>query len=351
LFFAITTLLLAACGGGGSGDEDFRVPTAPAAGVSITADNAELISADVLGTVEIISGFSSIGDLLPEPVPGVQVDVTGSEFSYPDFFVQQLQRLPAALDSQSGASNVSGVTISPIIQPCESGSTTISGDVDVFYPDWIPAVGDLITIRFNDCEEAGIVLNGKMSMTITELSPGFDFTPPYTLGLDVVLTLFSVEAVGGGEVAWTDGDMSMRLSEDGFGYEALEFWGNSITAWSGSEVETLTDYQFFYDENSALPQPAYSYELEKGKLASTIIGGAVSFQMTKPGTMDQSVPFEGVDAGDPAAGELWITTAADTSMAHVTALPNSIDVSIDVYLDDVIVENIMTTWDYLWSLL
>ena len=54
----------------------------------------------------------------------------------------------------------------------------------------------------------------------------------------------------------------MRLSEDGFGYKAVELWGNSITAWAGSEVETLTDYQYFFDENSALPEPAYSYELQ-----------------------------------------------------------------------------------------
>lgn len=352
LFFTITTLLLAACGGGGSGDEDFRVPTAPAAGVSITAENAELISADVLGRVDIVRGFSSIGDLLP----AVQVDTAGTEFNYPDFFVQQLQRLPAALDSQSGASIVSGVTIGPIIEPCETGSTTTSGEVKDYssLDGWIPAVGDLITIRFNDCQEAGITLNGKMSMTITELSPGFDFTPPYTLGLDVVLTLFSVQQTGI-EDAWTDGDMSMRLSEDGFGYKAVELWGNSITAWAGSEVETLTDYQYFFDENSALPEPAYSYELQKGKLASTIIGGSVSFQMTKPGTMDSSsVPFEGVDGGDPAAGELWITTSADASRIYVVAEADSNTVSIYVYFDDgddKFDATITTSWTQLRSLL
>ena len=103
LFYAITTLLLVACGGGGSGDDRTAVPNAPAAGVSITADNAELISAAVLGTADIVEGFTLVADVLP----AVQVDTTGSDFNYPDFFVQQLQRLQA-LDMSSFSDSVSG---------------------------------------------------------------------------------------------------------------------------------------------------------------------------------------------------------------------------------------------------
>jgi hypothetical protein len=34
-------------------------------------------------------------------------------------------------------------------------------------------------------------------------------------------------------------------------------------------------------------------------------------------------------------------------MVHVTALSNSVDVEIDVWLDGVIFNNIMTTWEHM----
>jgi len=343
LIVVMTAFLLAACGGGsGDGDSFIEVPTAPAAAVSINAENAELISADVLSTVDIVAGLSILGNVLP----AVQVESdAGTVFNYPDFFIQQLQLLSAqAIPPSNGI--VSGIVITktPASYDCPvSGTMTISGDVDVGAPMWIPTLGDQITIKFNACEELeGIVLNGTMSMTITELD-----TSPDTVGLDVVLTVLSLKA--GVEEVFTDGDMSMRLVDDGSGHETLELWGNSLTAWGSGEVETLTNYKYFYDVHAADPNLVYSYELE-GKLASTVIGGSVYFQMTIPESMDPSEPFEGVDAGDPYKGKLWITTDADTSRAHVIVL-NSTDVQIDVYLDAVIVKNIMTTWDNLRSLL
>lgn len=349
LFLVITALLLGACGGSGGGsDAGIAVPTAPSTPVSINASNAELVSADVLGTVGLIEGFMLVGDLLP----AVQVDTVGSEFSYPDFFVQQLRRLPE-MDISVNDTIVTGTVIPPTREDCDNlgeGTMTISGDLTLVYPgpEWDPTVGDQITIQYENCELAGIKLNGKISMTLTTVvGDVINLQPPYpiTLGLDVVLTVFSVEA--GGQIAYANGDMSMLMTQVDLGYETLELWGSSLTAWDNVEVETLTDYGYFFDERSSLPELAYSFELQKGTLASSIIGGAVSFQMTRPGTSDPSVPFLGVDAGDPYEGEVWITTSADTSMVHVTALSNSVDVEIDVWLDGVIVNNIMTTWEHM----
>jgi len=340
LCFATMTLLLVACGGSGGGsDVGIAIPAAPTAPVSINAANAELISADVLGTVGIIQGFMLVGDVLP----AVQVDTPGSEFSYPDFFVQQLRRLPD-MDMSSNDTIVTGAFIPPTTEPCDNvgGTQTISGDVAVVIPEWIPTVGDQITIKYENCELAGIVLNGTMSMTITDLQGDFvNNNPPYTLGVDVVLTVLSVEA--GGEVAYADGDMSMLMTVDEFGFETLEFMGNSLTAWGGGEVETLTDYWYY---TTLTADRTYTYKLE-GKLASTVIGGSVSFQMIKPGSADFPVPFTGNDDFYPREGELWITTTADASGAHVVAQLDSFTVQIDVYSDvinDMIVANITTDW-------
>jgi hypothetical protein len=185
LFFATLSQLLAACGGGGSSDAGIAVPTAPATPASISAANAELVSADVLGTVGIIEGFMLVGDLLP----AVQVDTAGTEFSYPGFFVQQLRRLPE-MDMSSNDIIVTGAVIPPAREPCDNagGTMTISGDVAVVIPEWIPNVDDQITIKYEDCELAGIVLNGTMSMIITDLEGDFvNEIPPYTLGVNRVL--------------------------------------------------------------------------------------------------------------------------------------------------------------------
>jgi len=348
LYLVMTALLLPACGGSGGGsDAGIAIPTAPATPVSINAANAELVSADVLGTVGIIQGFMLVGDMLP----AVQVDTAGIEFSYPDFFVQQLRRLPE-MDISTNDIIVTGTVIPPTREPCDNpgGTMTLSGDLTLVYPgpEWDPAVGDQITIQYENCELAGIVLNGTISMTLTTVvGDVINEQPPYpiTLGLDVVLTVFSVESAG--QVAYANGDMSMLMNQVELGYATLELRGNSLTAWGDGEVETLTDYRYFFDENSSLPEPVYSFELQQGTLASSLIGGAVSFQMTRPGAIDPPVPFLGVDAGDPYEGEVWVTTSADTTMTHVTALANSVDVKIDVWLDNVIVSNIMTTWDHM----
>jgi len=340
LFLVMTALLLAACGGSGGGsDAGIAVPTAPSTPVSINASNAELVSADVLGTVGLIEGFMLVGDLLP----AVQVDTVGSEFSYPDFFVQQLRRLPE-MDMSSNDNIVTGVV--PIREQCDNpgGTTTIYYDVAVAIPEWIPAEGDQITIKYENCELSGIVLNGTMSMTITVLEGEGDFfndIPPYTLGVDVVLTVLSVEA--GGEVAYADGDMSMLITKDEFGFETLELSGNTLTAWGGGEVETLMDYRYYTTLTADL---TYTYVLD-GKLASTVIGGSVSFQMIRPGSVDLPVPFTGNDGYYPREGELWITTTADASGAYVVAQLDSFTVQIDVYSDvinDMIVANITTDW-------
>lgn len=339
LLFAVTTLLLAACGGGGGGDGsgDVTVPTAPATGVSITADNVELISAEVLGTADILEEFRVSSDLLS----GVQVDAAGSDFNFPDFFVQQLQRLPALAISSNDVS-VAGVIVPQTTEFCDfnNGTTTISGEVSD--PNAL-TVGDEITIQFDNCELEGDVLNGTITMTITGLSPDFDFVPPYTLGVNIVLSVFSIN--DGVLVVSADGDMSMVLTENLNGDEILELSGNSLTAWSGSEVETLTNYH--YDVTSNMGTGAYSIDLN-GTLASTVIGGSVIFESTQTFTGN-----EFVGDGNPVAGILWITTSIDASQAMLTAQDDGVAVWIEVDPDgdDIYEEPIMTTWSMLEDLL
>jgi len=316
LFFVITTLLLAACGGGGGGGGVSAIPTAPAAGVTITPANAPLISSEVIGSVGIVQGFLQGVDLLP----GVQVNVTGSDFNYADFFLQQLQQLPA-LALLSNDVSIAGVIIPPDTQACDfnQGTLTISGEVTD--PN-VLTVGDRITIKFYKCELAGIILNGTVSMTIAEIQGDvINSTPPYTLGVDVVLTVFSVN--DGGLVASANGDLSMLLSENLINDENLVLSGKSLTAWSGGEVQTLTNYNYDLTWEA---DGDYSIGLS-GNLASTVIGGSVDFEST--------VSFSGNEnlAENPDTGILWLTTTADASQALLTAQADAVTVWIEVDTD------------------
>jgi len=343
LFFALTALLVAACGGGGGGGGDDGVPTAPSTPVSITGANAELISADVLYSAELLGGFSLVGDLLPS----VQVDATSSKFNLPDFIFQQLQHLQG-LSLSSSEVSINGAAIIPVTEDCAYGGTVnYTGDVEVgsnnFPESWIPTEGDQITMTFNVCDElGGVELDGTISIAITTLD---DTGDPDIMELQVVLTELSV-SLGGDDLNF-DGDMQMILSAFESGDKQLYLGGEEFTVWAGSEVETLKNYAYdYFEEYTGTGSNNYSYQMN-GTLNSTVINGSVSFFMTAPLVEFQGdgIPFDVYPDNYPFAGDLSIT-GADTSNLKISV--NSIDnIMIELYFGDMPDGNIMTDWLHL----
>lgn len=331
LHFLVAALLVVACGGGGSGG----VVPPPAAGVSISAANAELITAEVLNSVNVMVGVSG-GPII---LTGVAVSSAASGFNYPDFFVKQLRRLPV-LASQSNSGSVTGAVIPATTYPCTgitggtSGTYLASGDVS---DPFATTVGDSISVDFNNCVVDGIVLNGAMSLVVTTVTPGFDSgTLPYTLGIDAVLTAFSANEAG--FIVTGDGDMSMLLDASAMGDFTTELSGTSLLASAAGNAEQLTNYGFDITGNDLSGD--YSVDLI-GTIATTLIGGSVSFATTAP-----FVGNEFFGAGDPTSGVMQITTSADTSRARVTAQPDGINIEIEVDAngDSIYEATIMTTW-------
>lgn len=215
----------------------------------------------------------------------------------------------------------------------DAGDVTITGSIS--NP---PAVGDTIRVTFNNCQEFGEITDGSMSITITQVSPNFDGTPPYTLNVDVVINNLSTQDINLGLTAITNGDMSIHLSETLAGDISVAILGNSLSLQFDSDYMTLSNFMITSITNGLTGD--YSFEVD-GTIDSNLIGGSVSFDTTSlfAGNIN-------VGAGDPTAGVLHVTTSIDNSQALLTAQPDGINIQIEVDADgDGAYEStVWTTW-------
>jgi hypothetical protein len=333
LTLALIMFLFAACGGGGGGDDGSVVPTTTT-GVSITSSNAELIASKVFVSINTVQGVTQPISVLT----GVSVDVANTEPRYADLVLWLLEQ-NLELANQSTSEILTGIAINQTYS-CDNGGTyTISGDISSLE---VPSVGDSLTYTFYNCEILGLVMNGTMGFTITELSGDLSLLPPYTAALDAFMNNFSMN--NGNVVVTGDGDMSMKLSEDTSGNEALLISGTSYTQSVNGVYETLSNY--LYDIRMNNISGDFSLDLS-GTYDSDEIGGSVSYV-----TLNIFSGNDFVANGNPTEGVLHLTTNIDSSQALVTALSDGVNVQIDVDHDgDGLYETtIMTTWTALESL-
>lgn len=339
LITVAVSLLVVSCGGGGGGG----VTIAP--GVGITQANAEVVAATAVNSVETAQGLSSGASVLT----GVSVNATPNNFNLPDFIVSQLQRVAGAPGLLTNGS-ITGVAFGPEVSNCTdfggtSGTVTMSGNVSGNVSGSgsnLLSVGDTIIMVFSNCNLPDAIINGTMSMTITQVSGDLLSFTTFTLGVNVTLSSLSIS--DGVVVITGNGDMSMLLDENfTTGDSRMVLSGNQITATDGSNTETLTSYNFdFTGDNSA-----NFIAIMEGTVSTTALGGSVSFVTT--------TNFTGNDLannGNPLAGVLLITTNTDGSQEWLIARSNGIDVQLDIDEngDGVVDATIMTTWTELSSL-
>ncbi len=323
---AIATLVIASCGGGGGGDD-----TPSYNPVSVTSSNAKPISKEILYSSETVQGATAG----PAVLTAVSVSPSSSDFSFPEFTLQQLTRIQA-LGAVPNAT-VSGAAITPVTYNCSgSGTWTLSGN-DADNSSSL-TVGDSVTLRYSNCVESDVTVNGVLSMLFTQLSSGFTGDPPYTLGVRVTLTNLSVSTSG--HSAISNGDMTMLIADDGTGNESFDLSGNSLVSTVSGQSSSLTNYRYELSLNDNTG--AYSFSLQ-GTLGNATIGGSVTYTTT--------TPFTGIDPDDPTAGELHFIGAGG-SQAWLTADSDGINVYIDVDADgDGTAETqVATTWSELDSL-
>jgi hypothetical protein len=328
----LTAGLLAACGGGGGGEDDAVAPQV--SGVSITTDNAEVVSAEVVNSVDALEGASS-GTTI---ISGVSITTESDGFSYRDFVLGQLDNF-AVVRQQELSSGVVGVVIPAETIPCSGGGTiTISGNVADPNLDTFSA-GDTLLATFNNCSEEGTLISGKFEMTI---NTAFDETSPFNLDVSIIMTGLSV--TDSSTNLSSNGDMRLVLTEDGIGNFGATFSGNSLTINEGGETETVSNYNYVLAGNDSSGD--YSIDIS-GTIDSTILGGSVNFVTAQPFTGND---FIGIS--DPAEGVLLMTSNFDSSQARLIAQPDGINVMIEVDADgdDIYEGTVMTTWATLDSL-
>jgi hypothetical protein len=331
----LTAGLLVACGGGGGGGDD-----APPvlSGVTITPANAELVSVEILNSVDVVEGISS-GTTL---ITGVSVTANSDGFDFRDFLLVQVEKF-SVVRQQLLSSGVVGVVITVPPESCSGGGTiAISGDVADPTLDTLSA-GDTLSIDFDGCNESGILISGSLDLTINATSSAFfDGTPPFDIDISVVMAALTVTDTG--STFSGNGDIRLVLTEDALGNYGATLSGNSVTISEGGQTETLSSYNYVLTGNDSSGD--YSIDIA-GTINSTILGGSVTF------ITDQ--PFTGNDfigTGDPTEGVLLMTSDFDGSQARLTAQPDGINVMIEVDADGdgVFEDTVMTTWADLDSL-
>lgn len=253
------TIILSACGGGGGGSGS------DSAGVTITTDNVDDISQLLLVRSFFMDDYQQdVADLLSETTPLCT----------------------------------------------DGGSVTTTGSIS--NP---PVVGDTITLIFSSCNADGEITNGEITMTIAEIPPNFDGTPPYTLRIDVVLTSLSVTDTSLGLTSVSDGDISILIMEDLDGNLTTGISGISLENDVADNSETLSNYEFVVTRN--LVSNEFNAGMS-GTLNSSFIGGSVSFDTSPSFSGDTDISVY------PTEGVLLITTDADNSQARLSAQPNDL---------------------------
>jgi hypothetical protein len=188
-----------------------------------------------------------------------------------------------------------------------------------------PAVSDTMTVTYNNCQEFGVITNGTVTITITQISGNPGGGPPYSATIHIVYNDLSSEDVNLGLVSTSSADMAISISEDLAGNFSIMIQGDSLTQQWDNEVETLSDFLI----ESTYNQNTFDFSLDlNGDLDSTLIGFPVSFNTT--------TLFTGNDNGvtdNPTAGVLHITTSIDNSQALLTALADGVSLEISVDAD------------------
>jgi hypothetical protein len=198
----------------------------------------------------------------------------------------------------------------------DGGTVTISGSISD-----PPVIGDTTTLAFTECNENGEITDGEISMLISDNTPDFDWTPPFTEIIDVEFTNLSVTDTELNLTSVSNGDISILLSETLAGDITIDISGISLMNEAEGTIETLTNYEFVIASNYISGD--ISYDL-RGTMESTLIDGSVSF--------DSTTVFAGnVNISDnPTSGVLLLTTSIDNSKAILTVQNDGLNVLIEV---------------------
>lgn len=317
--------LLAACGGGGSGDS--------AAGQTntsvITSSNAQAVSAQALNANTAVNGGATTASGF-----ATGVSISGNTTAQSGLVRTVLEQLYKGLNLTPSSNLVTGVTTTE--SGACSGGGTISATV-TYSSEGRVSNGDSVTITSTNCVEAGKKMNGKLTMTFSNLSGTIGSAYNWGATLALAFTNFSVEE--NGEVSGVNGDMTLAYSQTNSQNSSASITGSSMRATlarNGATVldETLASYNVSDTIVSTLETQSSNFTFTDNlaaKLTSYVVKTITPFKQTS----GSSYPYQGA----------LTITAGNGSKATVTALDSTnVRIDVDSNGDGTVDQTINTTW-------
>jgi len=319
---------LAACGGGG-GDSAPAPAPAPAP-VQISSANSNTTAARGYETANALFDASSAASgQLKSATGGPRLDLV--RFS--------LARLQALTTGQPGSFAGSGVasekaTSSESLQ-CPGGgsiSVTATDQNDNGRAD----AGDAATIAFNACVAEGTTVGGSMAFEFLSFAGG---AAADTSSARATFTNLTVSEAG--QTSSASGDMTLlaTVSKVSPFTADVTLSGSRLALTEGGESRTLTGYsgRLLIDDT----RRTYSYTVSGGVSGSGLPG---SITLTTP------TAISGPLAGDPTAGRLIVTGAANSQVSLTVTPPTGVVLALDANGDGTPESQQSLTWAQLEAL-
>lgn len=321
VLLALAAVFVGACGGGGGGGSSSGGNNPPPTSTgTITTDNGDEVARSVVTSAEFVKDFGLPAVAGPVPTP------TGADGNSRSQFANVIGG-----GIRRGITTMRTIEAEPEVFPC-----TLGGDIEVtatVATEGQLTAGDTVSIVYDNCAETTGTTAGAVDMTVSD---GGDVTvPPYSVGLDIVMT--GVTLTQDDSTVSADGTFSATLSAQTSNDLSLDLAGPTLTTSVAGDALTLGDFAISEADDLTNGTFARGYT---GTITSDTLG-AFSFETP--------TQFTGTGGSAPTAGELVIT-ADDGSTARVTAVDGTnVTVAIDTDGDGTDEDVLDTTWEDLVS--
>ncbi len=322
------TALLAACGGGGGGGGDNGPGPQPGQGpVALSASNYQAAAqASISGTV-FMGNASELASGLTPPTPKT-VNVAA----------EQVRRI-AALGPKP-------LAMSTLDLPCEGGSGKISITTNDANSNSKFDAGDSLTLQADACKSGATLLQGRIVLTLRELSGGDYGSSNFNARLDMALSGFTVTE--GSNRSTGDGSLAVAVNASPLG----------ITS-STLEVPTLTLSGRFAGNsyNHTLSTAVFTERIEEipnggGTRTTTTVGATLASNLLGGQTVRIDTDPGFVTLGGntfPGSGQMFIKGSGG-SKVRVTALNVAqVQIELDANGDGTYETSVTKNWTALVS--
>jgi len=305
-------LTLVGCSGGGGGGD----PAAPAA---ITAGNATLIAASVMGAAQNAADLGQFTFFGP---------TTTLAFSSKSILAAKVADVRnAGLDAlMRRAQAIPLAPISPDTTPCaDAGRVTLSGDVaaaGTLTPN------DTIALDFALCVEGAVTVNGRFSMQVVSFSGDF---ASGTYSLNVGVQLSDLEVTIGGEATTMNGSVSLDIDAVASGTVTTTVTSTSISVARHGSTSTFSNYS----STTTTLSGAFARDVS-GSLTSSAFSGSVTFSTT--------TLLQGACGCSTDAGQVVITGANGGTITVVVLDATFVRLKVDTNGDGTVDATFDVTW-------